>query len=111
MSRKSTLAIYGIGAAACIALSLALLLSCGGGYYNDGYYDHHHQSCIECGTTGECTDALGVGWVCLNFCCVQFTDDDSTPTDDDMTPADDDDNDNDDNDASPSRTGLPGSVD
>lgn len=73
------------------------------------------DECIVCTSTGECTDALGAGWVCLGGCCEQVGDDDATDddaaTDDDTTDddaADDDatdddttDDDDDDDDASP----------
>ena len=50
-------------------------------------------NCIACDSTGECTDALGPGWVCTGGCCVDLGDDDDDDTidDDDDTGDDDDD--------------------
>ena len=107
MSRRSLMVLFGVGAAACVTLSLALMLSCGSGYYDDyGYYGHHHNECIDCQTTSECTNAIGAGWVCLNYCCVQFSADDDTAVDDDATSDDDDNDDNDDNDNDASPVGI-----
>ncbi|NLH48342.1 MAG: hypothetical protein GX444_07035 [Myxococcales bacterium] len=66
--------------------------------------------CMVCGTTGECTAALGAGWVCQGGCCQEAAVDDDQTGDDDAADDDndsgdddagDDDDDNDDDDASP----------
>jgi len=90
MFRKPAQAFFGIAAAACVALSAVLMLSCGRGWYGRGFENRHPHECIECQSTSECTAAIGAGWACLDFCCQPFADDDDNDNDD-ASPVDDDD--------------------
>lgn len=36
-------------------------------------------SCASCETTGECTEALGIEWACVDGCCAVYGDDVGVP--------------------------------
>ncbi len=95
---------------ACLsAFGLVSVFGCdGGGGNEDNAADDDAADdaadCIVCATTGECTAALGEGWVCQVDCCVEYgVDDDSGDDDDDDVDddADDDSGDDDDDDGAP----------
>ncbi|HPQ67540.1 MAG TPA: hypothetical protein PKW95_00335 [bacterium] len=75
---------------ALLAVGCACLLIACGDDDDDDNDDDNEADCITCELTGECTEALGPGWVCTGGCCVETGDDDDDTTDDDDDDDDDD---------------------
>ncbi|MCZ7586236.1 MAG: hypothetical protein M5R36_24560 [Deltaproteobacteria bacterium] len=53
--------------------------------------DADDDGCIVCQSNPECYDYLGDGWLCVDYCCEEFSDDDDDASDDDTAPGADDD--------------------
>jgi len=68
--------------ASIVTIGFGLFIACSAGGGGGGGLDDDDTNCISCTDTETCLTALGAGWVCLDDCCVEYGDDDTTVDDD-----------------------------